>query len=79
MIPLTALILTYNERENIARTLAALSSIEQVLLVDSFSTDDTLEIARLATRRASGAAGVRYVCCSAISDWPAPNRMGAVA
>lgn len=46
MIPLTGLILTFNERENIARTLTALSWVERILIVDSYSTDDTLEIAK---------------------------------
>ncbi len=45
MISVTALILTFNERENISRTLRVLSSIEHVLLIDSFSTDDTIELA----------------------------------
>jgi glycosyltransferase involved in cell wall biosynthesis len=46
MHDLTALILTYNERENIARTLSALSAIPRVLIIDSFSTDQTLEIVK---------------------------------
>src|SRR5690349_3324330 len=46
MISATALILTYNEEENIARTLAAISWIGEVVIVDSGSTDRTLEIAR---------------------------------
>jgi glycosyltransferase involved in cell wall biosynthesis len=46
MIGLTALILTFNERENIGRTLAALSWIKQIVIVDSFSTDETIEIAK---------------------------------
>ena len=46
MIPLSALILTYNEKENIARTLAALSSVEDIVLIDSSSTDGTVEIAQ---------------------------------
>ena len=46
MIDLTALILTFNEKENIGRTLAALRWIPKVLVIDSFSTDNTLEIAR---------------------------------
>jgi glycosyltransferase involved in cell wall biosynthesis len=46
MHDLTALILTYNERENIGRTLSALSGIKQVVIVDSFSTDETLEIVK---------------------------------
>jgi glycosyltransferase involved in cell wall biosynthesis len=45
MISLTALVLTFNEEANIARTLGALSQIEKVFLIDSFSTDRTIEIA----------------------------------
>ena len=48
MIAVTPLVLTYNEQENIGRTLAALGWAEEVVLVDSFSTDATLEIARAA-------------------------------
>jgi glycosyltransferase involved in cell wall biosynthesis len=50
MITLTPLILTYNESENIARCLAALSWAKQIVIVDSYSTDDTLEIARADAR-----------------------------
>jgi glycosyltransferase involved in cell wall biosynthesis len=46
MRELTALIITFNERENIERTLAALASIERITIVDSFSTDDTLALAK---------------------------------
>jgi glycosyltransferase involved in cell wall biosynthesis len=46
MISLTALVLTYNEQENIRRTLEALVWVPKVIVVDSFSTDQTLEIAR---------------------------------
>ena len=45
MLDLTVLILTYNERENIGRTLEALRWADRVLIVDSYSTDDTLQIA----------------------------------
>ena len=47
MLDLTVLILTYNERENLARTLQAVAWAPRVLLIDSFSTDETLEIARM--------------------------------
>src|SRR5258708_3961327 len=43
---ITALILTFNEKENIARTLEALSWAGQVLTVDSASDDGNTEIAR---------------------------------
>jgi len=45
MISLTALVLTYNEQENIRRNLEALVWVPKVIVVDSFSTDQTLEIA----------------------------------
>lgn len=46
MISLTALVLTYNEQENVRRNLEALLWVPKVIVVDSFSTDQTLEIAR---------------------------------
>jgi glycosyltransferase involved in cell wall biosynthesis len=48
MIPLTALILTHNEKENIARMLAALPPLQESVLIDSFSTDETVDIAKAA-------------------------------
>src|SRR3979411_692006 len=46
MISLTALVLTRNEEANIERTLRAIQWIDNVLILDSFSSDRTLEIAR---------------------------------
>jgi glycosyltransferase involved in cell wall biosynthesis len=54
---LTVLILTYNEEPNIARTLDAIKWTGQILIVDSCSTDATLDIvarysqARVVTRK----------------------------
>ena len=48
MIDVTALILTFNEEQNIGRTLGALKFIERVLIIDSFSTDETIRVAHLA-------------------------------
>lgn len=42
----TPLILTFNEAPNIRRTLENLSWAREILVVDSFSTDETLEIVR---------------------------------
>jgi glycosyltransferase involved in cell wall biosynthesis len=41
----TPLILTYNEEANIGRSLQRLSWAERIVVVDSYSTDDTLRIA----------------------------------
>jgi glycosyltransferase involved in cell wall biosynthesis len=46
MTSLTALILTYNEQENVRRNLEALVWVPKVIVLDSFSNDRTLEIAR---------------------------------
>jgi len=43
---ITPLVLTYNEQPNLARCLARLAWAREVVLVDSFSTDQTIEIAR---------------------------------
>lgn len=43
---ITPLILTFNEAENIGRTLARLAWASRVVVVDSLSTDDTLTICR---------------------------------
>ena len=42
----TPLILTYNEAPNIARALGALSWANDIVVVDSFSDDDTVAIAK---------------------------------
>ena len=42
---ITPLILTYNEAPNLRRTLEKLSWAKEVVIVDSFSTDETIEIA----------------------------------
>ena len=43
---ITPLILTYNEAPNMARVLAGLSWAKEIVVVDSFSDDETVEIAR---------------------------------
>lgn len=45
MTGVTGLVLTFNEAPNIARTLGKLSWLPQVIVVDSFSSDSTAEIA----------------------------------
>jgi glycosyltransferase involved in cell wall biosynthesis len=46
MQPVTVLVLTHNESRNIERTVAALSWAKNMLLVDSGSTDGTIELAQ---------------------------------
>ena len=43
---ITPLLITYNEAPNIGRTLGNLTWAKQVVVVDSFSDDETLEIMR---------------------------------
>jgi glycosyltransferase involved in cell wall biosynthesis len=43
---ITVLILTFNEAPNLRRTLEKLAWAREILVVDSFSTDETLDIAR---------------------------------
>lgn len=43
---ITPLVLTYNEAPNIGRTLQRLTWAKEILVVDSFSTDETLDIAK---------------------------------
>lgn len=45
-IELTALVLTYNEALNVRRTLEKLVGLREVVVVDSFSTDETEAIAK---------------------------------
>src|SRR5688572_28235840 len=43
---ITPLVLTYNEAPNIKRTLEKLSWAKQIVLVDSFSNDETIKLAK---------------------------------
>lgn len=47
-IDITPLILTFNEKENIRRTLERLSWAKEVVVIDSGSTDETADLARAA-------------------------------
>src|SRR5438552_7381242 len=43
---ITPLVLTFNEAPNIRRTLEQLTWAKEILVIDSFSTDETLDIIR---------------------------------
>ncbi|HUL45073.1 MAG TPA: glycosyltransferase family 2 protein, partial [Bacteroidota bacterium] len=49
-MPLSAIIITFNEETNLERCLRSISWVDEIIVVDSFSTDRTLEIARRYTR-----------------------------
>ena len=44
-LPLSALVITYNEDQNIAAVIENLDFADEILVVDSFSTDQTIKIA----------------------------------
>ena len=46
LLPISAIILTYNEEDNIGRTLSALKRVDEVIVIDSDSTDKTKQIVR---------------------------------
>ena len=70
MISATALIPTFNEKENIRRTFSALGWAEHVVVIDSFSTDNTVELARAAHPSVEIiSATVRFVCRT-VQLWP---------
>ena len=72
MIPITALILMLNEEKNIGRTLSAISWIDKVVIIDSFSTDQSAASAttshpnaRIVTRAFDSFAGQ----CNFTTEW----------
>lgn len=61
-VPLSVVIITLNEEANIARCLQALGTVaDEVLVVDSYSTDRTIEICRVHGARLVQNAFVGYV------------------
>lgn len=74
-IPISAIVLTKNEEENLPGCLENLTWADEVLVVDSFSTDRTVEIAKRAGARviqhpfANFAAQRNYAQSQACYDW----------
>ncbi len=58
MIPLTATVITYNEERNIRACLESIAWVPQIVVLDSGSTDRTVEIAR------------EFTDAVAVTDWP---------
>src|SRR5688572_30064813 len=47
MQPLSVVIITFNEEENIARCIESVKNVaDEIIVLDSYSTDDTITIAR---------------------------------
>lgn len=59
--PLSVCIITYNEAENLPRCLASVAFADEIVVVDSQSTDHTVDIARQAGCRVISQAFLGYV------------------
>ncbi len=60
-MPISACVTTFNEEHNIHRCLKSLSWCEELVIVDSFSTDHTLEICREYTDKVEQHAWLGYI------------------
>jgi len=75
MLNISALVLTYNEEANIERSLSSLSFCKEIVIVDSGSTDRTLELAarftdKIISHRMEGFGPQRNIGIdSASCDW----------
>jgi glycosyltransferase involved in cell wall biosynthesis len=69
-LPLTVLIPTYNEERNLPDCLASVAWADEVFVVDSFSRDRTVEIARTAGTRV---VQHEYVNSAAQKNWAIPQ------
>jgi glycosyltransferase involved in cell wall biosynthesis len=67
---LTAIVTTLNEARQIERCLGRLAFADEVLVVDSFSTDDTVELAR---RHGARVLQHEYVSPAAQKNWAIPQ------
>ncbi|MCC8089083.1 MAG: glycosyltransferase family 2 protein [Rikenellaceae bacterium] len=72
---LSAVLITYNEEQNIRKTLQSLGFADEIVIVDSLSTDDTVRIAReytdkIFTRRFDNFSSQRnFSLEQAVCDW----------
>lgn len=57
---LSAVIITYNEEARLEKCLRSLSFADEIVVLDSFSTDRTLEIARQYTEKVECRGFARY-------------------
>lgn len=72
---ITAIVITFNEEHNIAKALESLSWADEIVVVDSESTDNTVEIARRFTDRVyirpwpGYSAQKNFAADQALNDW----------
>jgi len=68
--PLSVIVPTFNEERNVAACLESVRFADEILVVDSFSTDGTLEIAR---RMATRVLQHEYLNSAAQKNWTLPQ------
>ncbi|TDX01991.1 glycosyltransferase family 2 protein [Dinghuibacter silviterrae] len=74
-LPVSAVLITYNETENIRRTLSRLFWCDEIIVVDSYSTDDTVDACRLFGAKVffkefeGYGAQKRFAISKATNDW----------
>jgi glycosyltransferase involved in cell wall biosynthesis len=69
-VPLTVIVPTFNEQDNLEDCLRSVAWADEVLVVDSFSTDRTLEIARRHTDRIIQR---EYINSASQKNWAIPQ------
>ena len=75
---ITAIVTTFNEERNIAECIEALLWTDSVLVVDSYSTDRTVEIVGGVPEGPAAAAGVpRRRLAEELGDGPGRHRVGS--
>ncbi len=70
MAPITAIVTTFNEEGNIGECLDSLKFADEILVVDSFSTDGTVRVAR---EKGATVLEHEYVSPSAQKNWAIPQ------
>lgn len=78
-IPISAVLITLNEESNIARCLASLDFVNEVVIYDSGSKDRTLDIAQQMSLFASGRVQLKVIKGEWLGFGPTKNKATALA